>query len=136
MNPKFIVTAWEEGVLPRAEWTHAAHITVAAWYVYGEGVAALARIRAGIHHYNAAVGIVSTPDYGYHETITRFWVERLAVFFHNEGPFADRDAAVAAAVARFGQKRNWYGDYWSFDVIQSREARARWVPPDIQPIGI
>ena len=120
--------------MPRSEWTHAAHVTVAAWHVFEQGAAALDRVRAGILQYNAAVGLVSTPDSGYHETITRFWVERLAAFFRDQGPFADQDAAVAAAVQTFGVKRDWLSAHWSFDVIQSREARAAWVPPDRQPI--
>ena len=136
MMNKDIVSTWEAGTLPRAEWKHAAHLTVAAWYVFEEGAAALDRVRAGINRYNTGVGIISTPDYGYHETITRFWVERLAVFFGEEGPFVDQEAAVAAAVAKFAVKRDWYADYWSFDVTKSREARAAWVPPDRQPIGI
>ncbi len=134
MNHESIVSAWEAGTLPRAEWTHAAHVTVAAWYVFAEGVDALDRMRAGIQRYNAAVGIVSTPDYGYHETITRFWVERLAVYFRQECPHAEREEAVAAAVEKFREKRDWYGDYWSVDVVKSREARANWLPPDRRPI--
>lgn len=136
MSPKTLVTAWEDGSLPKPEWTHAAHLTVAAWFVWEEGIAALDRVRTGIQHYNAAVGIISTPDYGYHETITRFWIYRLAEFFRDEGPFAHRDAAVDAAVSKFAVKRNWYGEYWSINIINSREARATWLPPDLRHFDI
>lgn len=136
MNANALVTAWESLTLPREGWTHAAHLTVAAWYVHQDGVAALDRVRAGILRYNASVGIVSTPDYGYHETVTRFWVYRLAAFFRERPDLAEREAAVAAAVAEFGVKRNWYADYWSIDILASREARAEWVAPDLRPIVI
>ena len=72
---KKIVEGFENCTLPRAQWTHAAHLTVAFWYLvcYPLPEAAL-KIRSGIQRYNEAQGIKTTKDSGYHETITLFWV--------------------------------------------------------------
>jgi hypothetical protein len=37
---------------------------------------------------------------------------------------------VRRVVEEFGGRRDLFKQYYSFDVVASREARARWVPPD------
>ena len=70
---KALVRAFEDTSLPRAEWTHRAHLTVALWYLTRHsGREATARIRTGIKRYNAAKGVLTTPTGGYHETLTLF----------------------------------------------------------------
>jgi len=54
--------------LPRADWTHAAHLTIALWHLLQyDWPEAVARVRHGIKRYNAAHGIVTTPTGGYHD---------------------------------------------------------------------
>ena len=68
--------AFEQATFPLAEWNHAAHLVTGLVYVrrYGrEG--ALTRMREGLQRYVKAVG--GNPD-GYHETVTRAWIELLA----------------------------------------------------------
>src|SRR3954462_15927871 len=68
-----LVDAFESRALTRADWTHAAHVSVAVWYVMWCGKdEATARRRAGLQRLNAALGVRTTPTGGYHETITRF----------------------------------------------------------------
>src|SRR5262245_52173365 len=66
-----LVTGFEDGSLPKLEWTHQAHMTVAFWYLskYSEAEATNL-IRGGIKKYNQAVGTKNTETSGYHETIT------------------------------------------------------------------
>jgi hypothetical protein len=70
-----LVARFEDGTLPKAEWTHRAHLAVALWYgtrlPFEE---ALVAMRDGIQRNNAAHGVVTTPTGGYHETITRFYM--------------------------------------------------------------
>src|SRR3979490_953792 len=67
--------AFEEGTLPRPDWTHAAHLAIGATYlVEYERFEAIWRARDGIRHYNASQGILNTSESGYHETITLFWL--------------------------------------------------------------
>src|SRR5215467_4112751 len=72
---------WRTGTLPKSEWTHAAHVAIAACHVFEHSVEeALEKIRAGIIHYNTCVGTANTDHSGYHETLTRFWCDRIADF--------------------------------------------------------
>src|SRR4051794_30687807 len=79
-----LVRAFERCTLPKAEWTHAEHLTVALWYLRhqprGE---ATGRIREGIRRLNLSHGNAT----GYHETITLAWVAVIARFLaeHDQG---------------------------------------------------
>ena len=59
--------------LPKAAWTHEAHVAIGACYVLRYGESAVNELRRGIKRHNAAVGTVDTPTSGYHETLTCFW---------------------------------------------------------------
>src|SRR5678815_53578 len=86
------MAAFEAATLTRAEWTHRAHLTMATWYLARHSRAeATVRIREGILRLNAAVGIVSDADHGYHETITLFYVDTIADHLGraNGAPFID-----------------------------------------------
>jgi hypothetical protein len=69
-----LVEAFEACTLPRDCWTHTAHLTVGLWYLIQDSSNAAYFIRQGIQRYNAAHSIESTPNRGYHETITLFWI--------------------------------------------------------------
>ena len=73
-----LLRAFHDCTLPRADWTHAAHLTVALWHLLQyDWPESVARVRRGIKRYNAAHGIVTTPTGGYHETLTIFWLRRV-----------------------------------------------------------
>ena len=70
------VRQWKEGKLPPAQWTHAAHVAVAAYHAFvHRGEVLFEEIKAGIIHHNNSVGTPNTEDSGYHETLTRLWVK-------------------------------------------------------------
>jgi len=125
------LAAWEAGTLPKAQWTHAAHVAVGACYVVRFGASAFERTSAGIRRYNEAVGTVNGPSSGYHETLTRFWSLVLAKAVAGmDDPFA----AAVRAVALYGEERGLHIRYYSFDVVASTHARQNWVPPDLQAV--
>ena len=124
------VGAWRAGTLPKPAWTHAAHVAVCAAEAWPEAAAAglAARMKAGILAYNTAVGTANTPTSGYHETLTRFWCER--VLAHQAAhPEPTRLAAVRSAVAAYGEARSLHAEFYDFDVARDQTARAVWVPP-------
>jgi hypothetical protein len=125
------VDGFERGTWPKAQWTHSAHLAIACWYLMSLPKAqATARARDGIRRYNQAVGTANTPDSGYHETLTLFWMETIARAL--SGP-SRPDSVLEAArqvVAQFGSRSGLFRDFYTFDVVKSREARARWIPPD------
>ena len=125
------LAAWEAGVLPKTQWTHAAHVAVGACYTVRFGVSAFEHTRTGIRRYNEAVGTVNGPDSGYHETLTRFWSLILAGALNE---VTDPWAAACKAVDLFGEERSLHTRYYSYDVVRSAHARQTWVPPDLQPL--
>ena len=76
-----IADGLEQATLPRAEWTHRAHVLAATALVRRHGGAeALARLRLAIPRYNEATGTANTDTSGYHDTLTVFYtwaIERL-----------------------------------------------------------
>src|SRR5713226_7354759 len=94
------VEAWKSGRLPKAEWTYAAHVAMAAFFAFDHAAdATFAIMRAGILHHNTSVGTPNTEDNGYHETLTRFWAGEIGAFIRS-GRFPWRLEGVRAAVAR------------------------------------
>ena len=120
--------------LPRPEWTHAAHLAVGLWHVsrYGRQDA-LVRLRAGITRLNESNGVVNSATSGYHETVTRAYVDLLSDFAarHAEKTAAQRVTALLedpladkTALLRF----------YSRPRLESSEARLDWVEPDLAPL--
>jgi len=133
------LAGFESCTLPKARWTHGAHILTGACYVHAFGrETALTHLRNNIRRYNESVGGKNTETEGYHESITVFWVRILAQMHaagtHTSGAWPSRSAFAHAAVARFAPQRDLFKSYYSFDLIGSIHARREWVPPDLQPL--
>jgi len=123
----------EFGTLPRSSWTHAAHLSIGAWYLLSlPEKTVIDRIRNGIRHYNECVGVANTVDSGYHETLTRFWVGQVSGLLLTSRRLVPRGTleAIRDVVVTFAPQRDLFKQYYTFDVVASREARARWIPPD------
>ncbi|HVK06020.1 MAG TPA: hypothetical protein VM490_21300 [Armatimonadaceae bacterium] len=125
------LAAFEEGTLPRPEWTHAAHLRMAYLYLNGLPNAEmwLPVIRRRIQFYNAAHG---NPG-GYHETITAAFTRLVA------------DRLRRAPCACFADFRNANPDlfegttvlmrHYRRETLYSPEARAEFVPPDLEALS-
>ena len=135
---EFLV-AFESGTLPKERWTHAAHLLTGACYVHRLGQpAAIDHMRHSVRRYNEAVGGKNTATSGYHETITVFWIKVLDTLLHHTQPISRADFATLA-VERFAPQHDLFRGFYDFDVINSTEARAAWIPPthdDIENICI
>lgn len=129
-----LVRRFEDCTLPREEWTHAAHMTVALWHLLQfDWPEAVARVRARIKRYNAAHGIVETPTGGYHETLTLFWLRAVRRFLEAER----REAAALVRLANdlaATHDRGLPFSYYTRERLFSPEARAHWVEPDLKPL--
>ena len=119
------------GTISAKDWTHAAHVAMAAAYVWDFGEQAFPRIRAGIHHLNWHHGTISTDERGYHETLTVFWTEVLRRYCE-EHKGLGRLGVVNAAVREL--PAGLFREYYGFDVVRSKDARRGWVPPDLKPL--
>jgi len=128
-----LVAGFESTALPYARWTHAAHLTVAVWYLLWYGPdGALAPMRDGLKRYNAAHA-KEPMRVGYHETITRFWL--WAVHRQLQRCSAGRSIAdLANDVIASHTDRAMPFRYYSHAHLMSDRARAAWVPPDLREL--
>jgi hypothetical protein len=123
--------AFQAGTWPHAAWTHTSHVIMAGCYLLAWPEAeATERIRQGIRQYNDRQGNVNTADSGYHETLTIFWIQTIRAWLAEEPTGGTRLDVIRSLAERFGPQRDLYKDYYSFDVLRSREARAQWIAPD------
>ncbi len=139
-----LVEAFLAGTLPRAEWTHEAHLRVGAWHVQHHGAdGALPLLRERIRRLNDRHGTVNSATSGYHETITAAYARLIADFFSASasesasavaGEGIDLEARVAALLASPLADRAALFRFWSRERLLSPEARAAWLPPDLAPL--
>lgn len=109
-----------------AEFTHARHMTVACWYLcMMSPEAALARMRAGLQHF-----LVRHGQHGYHETITRFWIELLGEYLRNL-PEEIRTVDKVNRALRAHADKDCIFRYYSREVVMSDVARKTWILPDV-----
>lgn len=122
--------------LPKVEWTHHAHLAVGAWHVdrYGRDEA-LARLRTGIRRLNDSHQTLNTATSGYHETITRAYVELLAQFLESCPPTEPLNARVLRLLGSPLADPKVLLRFYSPDRLMSVAARAAWLEPDVTPLN-
>lgn len=126
-----LVSRFTSRTLPKAEWTHEAHLLVGLWHVHRYGEAeALARLREGIRRLNDAHGTPNTPSSGYHETITRAYVTLLADFLASGPAGRTIETRAGELLASPLAARDALLRYYSRERLFSPEARLGWLEPD------
>lgn len=125
-----LIHAFQECSLPRSQWTHEAHLTVALWYLfYDSEPEAIKAIRNGIKRYNSAHGIESTKDSGYHETLTLFWMQKIRWYLTQEKRNRSMVILANGLIAKYADRTLPFR-YYTRDRLMSSEARIGWVEPD------
>lgn len=124
MTDALFLSAFLDTTLPRAEWTHAAHVRMAYLMLsQGEG---FPTIRDGIRRYNAA-----HRSSGYHETITVAFV-RLVEVALAQTPDLDWPAFAEAHPALFSP--TVLERHYAPETLRSPEAKGGWIEPDREPL--
>ena len=120
--------------LPKAEWTHEAHISTTCWLLLERPDIVPERdLPDLIRRYNESVGGVNSDTEGYHETITRLFIRTLrSALAKREGE--GLAAGVNAILASPEGRRDWPLRFYSRDLLFSKEARLGWVEPDLCPL--
>jgi hypothetical protein len=131
-----LALAFRARTLPKEAFTHEAHLRVGLWHVlaYGEA-AALDELRRAIRAFNEAHGGVNSDSAGYHETITRFHVWRIARFAETAATARPIDELADALVGECGA-RDLPLRHWTRERLMSREARLAWLEPDLAPLAV
>lgn len=86
-------------------------------------------MRAGLHRYtrhNNAQAI-------YNETITLFWLKLIRHFLDHADAASTLDAHANQLIATYINSKLPF-EYYSRELIQSPEAKASWVEPDLKPL--
>ena len=113
------------------EFVHARHLTVASWYLlHEESESAKDRMRRGLRKFIAHHGRM-----GYNVTITEFWLKQVERELRRVEAARHPVAKVNYAVARLNDKNLIY-EYYSRERIESPEAKAAFIPPDLSPFAV
>jgi hypothetical protein len=135
MDTERLTTEFIDCTLPKAQWTHQAHLRAGLWHALRYSDAqALDLLRDRIRRYNASVGGVNSDTAGYHETITRFYVQIIRMFVNSIDARRPIDELALELIARFGDKELPLR-YYTRDRLFSTAARLDWVAPDLAPIA-
>ena len=126
------IRAFETCTLPKPRWTHQAHLLVGLWYLSRHAPdAALNIVRERIRAYNEAVGTANTNDSGYHETLTRLYLDGIAAHIarHSNEPLTK---SLALLLETPLARSDWPLTHYSRERLFSVRARQQWVEPDLR----
>jgi hypothetical protein len=111
-------------ILP-GDFHHRDHLAVSVVYLYCADLpTAVDRMRATLLHFISHHGLK-----GYHETITRFWLQAIEKQLDRSLCLSE---SVRRAQARLGDKNLVYQHY-SKETLHSPQAKECWVEPDVLP---
>lgn len=118
--------------LPRADWTHEAHLAATLYLLTRRPDVDLdERLPEFIRSYNESVGGVNSDSEGYHETITRVFLRSVRLFLAEADPDEPLVELVNELLLSPMGKRDWPLRFYSPERLMSVEARREFVPPDL-----
>ncbi|MBC7897660.1 MAG: hypothetical protein H7066_19740 [Cytophagaceae bacterium] len=125
------LAGFHDGTFPIKQWTHGAHVVMATAVLWAHPMpAALDITRAAIRRYNEAQGGMNTATSGYHETLTRLWLGAVGAYLATLPPDCTRVDGARLAWHEFSERRSFFREWYSYDLVTSVLARATWQPPD------
>ncbi|WP_137754184.1 hypothetical protein [Sphingopyxis sp. L1A2A] len=120
--------------LPRAAWTHEAHLGACLWLLTERpDIDIDAEIDTIIRRFNTSVGGVNDDTQGYHDSITRAYVAGVRLFL-SETEEMGLAARVNAMLLSDVGRRDWPLRFYSRDLLFSVAARRGFVEPDLAPL--
>jgi hypothetical protein len=121
--------------LPRAEWTHEAHLAATTYLLLRRPDVDLEKELPGlIRRYNESVGGVNSDTEGYHETITRAFLHGARLFLSEADPKEPLHELVNELLLSPMGRRDWPLRFYSPERLFSVEARRKFVPPDLEAL--
>jgi hypothetical protein len=122
--------------LPRAEWTHEAHLAACTWVVRERpDIAAEEDLPDIISTYNISVGGVNDDTQGYHDTITQFYVAAVRTHLSGRDLREPISNAVNALLTSPLGRRDVPLHFYSHERLFSVAARRKFVAPDLLPLS-
>ena len=131
-----LVEQFEDCTLPVRAWNHAAHLTVALWYLlHHQEHRATERFIWALRRYNRANGLRVRRRGGYHETLTLFWLAVARRYLCRNGRGRSSRDLINAFLREYGHRKGLVFDHYRSETLWSDEARFCWVAPDLKPLG-
>lgn len=119
--------------LPRAAWTHEAHLAACLWLLTERpDIDIDAEIAGLIRRFNESVGGVNDDHNGYHDSITRAYVAGVRRFLSETAETGLTDRVNALLLSDVG-RRDWPLRFYSRELLFSVPARRGFVEPDLAP---
>jgi hypothetical protein len=129
-----LVRSFEGATIPHDDWKHAEHLVVALYYLTRHDLdTACGMMRSGILNLlEHGFKVDLKKEMPYHETITLFWMRKVADFHASTNGATLLEKANEVAY-------KWDKDYplkfYSREFLFSDIARAKFVEPDLDPFG-
>jgi len=121
--------------LPKAEWTHEAHLATCLWLIAERPEIRPERdLPRLIRAYNESVGGVNSDREGYHETITQVYVAAIREHLAGRPAGGTLVEAVNALLLSERGRRDWPLRFYSRERLFSVAARRAWIAPDLLEI--
>ena len=119
-----------DGTLPRAAWTHEAHLAATVWLIRLRPDIDLDRDIGTIsRRYNVATGGGNDDMQGYHTTITRTYLASTRAFLSVRSPDEPLIGSVNALLAAPCGARDWPLRFYTRERLMSVAARREYVAP-------
>ena len=121
--------------LPRAEWTHEAHLAATTYLLLRRPDIDLDKeLPDLIRRYNESVGGVNSDTEGYHETITRVFLRGVRVFLSEADTSEPLHELVNELFLSPIGRRDWPLRFYSRERLLSVEARRSFIEPDLRAL--
>jgi len=118
--------------LPKSEWTHEAHLATTTWLLLKRpDIDADKELPGLICRYNESVGGLNSDSEGYHETITRVFLQGVRLFLSEADVTEPLQELVNELLLSPMGRREWPLRFYSREWLLSVEARRAFVPPDL-----
>lgn len=131
-----LVKRFEERTLPKAEWTHAAHLTVGLYYCFHNPFGVAKNLMSdGIYWLNDTHGTPNTETSGYHETLTIFWLRTVAEFLESRAK-GENLARLANNLITYYNDTSLPFSFYSRERLFSVEARMSYVEPNLKAFSM
>jgi len=128
------IEEFESRRLPKPRWTHHAHLLAGYWYLTRyPPEQALAVMRERIRAHNESVGTANTDSSGYHESITRLYLDGIAAHMA-QNRAASFEESLRLLLHGPLADSGWPLKYYSRARLFSVAARREWLEPDLQPL--
>jgi len=125
------IAEFEARILPKASWHHQGHLVVGLWYLsHHSPEEALSILRRRISAYNEVAGPPNTDTSGYHETLTRFYLQGIASHLAARRSLSVPESLAVLLRSPMGSQ-DWPLTAYSRERLFSVAARHEWLEPDL-----